>query len=249
MRILILLTCILTSTISFGQEQDVPELQKRISENSLYAEILNRTNNIVSGYERATNAHENIHMINAEYSNKKFGKLRAFYMAGERKVFYAKNPKLFKNDIKPMVPNSLRGYRFKTYLEQAQDWNNVPLYILDEWVAYIGGGMVALEDYENGKNRDISDRMCGALEFSIYTVALCMAIEQKDPEFWAQEKEFKGFVQKMLDKSKTVFYKGRYVPDFASATQEKLLLSLKESEDAKPIREFIKKHFNGVFLY
>lgn len=239
---------ILVGGIALAQETSAPELKKRTSENSYYGEILNRTDNVISGHERATNAHENIHMINSYYANKTFGKKRAFYITGEQKVFYTTCPRMMKNDIRAFIPQSLRGFRYRTYLDGAQDWNDIPIYILDEWVAYIGGAMVAMQDYEQKTARDQSDRMCGALEFSIYTVALCMTIDQKDPGFWEREKGFKGFVQKMLDKSQDIFYKGRNVPDFASSTQEKLLNALNNSEDAKPIREYIRNNFNGVFL-
>lgn len=233
---------------AYSQETVVPERQIRTKENSYYGQILNRTNNVISGYERATNAHENIHMINSDYSNKTMGKKRAFYITGEQRVFYTKNPRMLKNDVRSFIPQSLRGTRYKTYLEGAQDWNDVPLYIMDEWVAYIGGGMVALQDYENKTARDQSDRMCGALEFSIYTVALCMAIEKKDPTFWEQEEEFRKFVAKMLDQSQSLFYKGRYIDDFKSSSQERLLTNLQTSQDAQAMRDFIKKWFNGAFV-
>lgn len=245
----------LTSTIviltanSFAQEyKDVPLKTNRIQEDGYYGEIMNRSPTSILEHERGTNAHESIHFINAEYSNLTFGKQRAFYITGEKRVYYTSQPKLLKDDVKEFVPNSLRGSRYKTYLEQAAGWNNIPTYIMDEWVAYIGGGMVALEDYENKRNRDISDRVCGALEFSVYSIALCMAIQEKDPDFWNENKDFRDFVKSMLTKSYDVFYRGRYVKDFYSLSQEQILGSLQSSDDAEDMRQFLRQWFDGIWL-
>jgi hypothetical protein len=234
------------SGVCFSQEIDIPASQSK----TYYEEILIRTPfNVSTEHERATNAHENIHMINAHYANKTGGKKRAFYITGEKGVFLTVWPKIKKDDVRQFVPLSVRGYRYANYLNGAKEWNNQPLYILDEWSAYVGGGMVALEDHQNGINRDRSDRMSGALEFSIYSTALCMTIEQQDPEFWKNNKEFRGFVGKMIDKSKKLFYTGRHIKDFESASQEKLLDALRNAEDAKELRDFLEEHFNGAFLY
>lgn len=249
-RLLALISIIIILTVNSSAQEykEVAIKQNRIQEDGYYGEIINRSPTAILEHERGTNAHESIHFINAEYSNLTLGKKRAFYITGERRVFYTSQPKLLKNDVKDFVPNSVRGSRFKTYLEQANDWNNIPTYIMDEWVAYIGGGMVALEDYENKRNRDISDRVCGALEFSVYSVALCMAIEKKDKAFWNERKDFREFVSYMLQKSQDVFYRGRYVKDFYSTSQEQILGALQSSDDAEDMRQFLREWFGGIWL-
>lgn len=228
--------------------QDVPVKAERSYETTFYAEILNRTPTVNSDSTRGTNAHENIHFINAEYSNLTFGRQRAFYITGERRVFYSNRPKLFKSDVKTFVPMPLRGSRYVTYIEGQAGWNDVPTYIMDEWVAYIGGGMVALEDFENKTHREISDRVSGALEFSIYTTALCMAIQENDPEFWERETEFRTFVKSMLVKSHDLFQRGRFVKDFQSQKQEDLYRALRESPEGEKLRAFLKTWFDGIWL-
>lgn len=247
--IIFTLFILFASANSLSQEyKEVPIKQNRSSESSFFAEILNRTPTVNNDGSRGTSAHENIHFINAEYSNLTFGKQRAFYITGEKRVFYSTRPRLFKNDVRAFVPAALRGARYVTYIEQQQGWNDVPTYIMDEWVAYIGGGMVALEDFENKTHRDISDRISGALEFSVYTVALCMAIQEKDPEFWQRENAFRGFVKDMLDKSYDLFQRGRFVRDFQSQKQEDFFDALQKSPEAAKIRDFLREWFDGVWL-
>lgn len=239
---------ILTTQCLAQEYKEVPIKTERSSEASFYAEILNRTPTVNSDSARGTNAHENIHFINAEYSNLTFGKMRAFYITGEKRVFYSNRPKLFKSDVRLFVPKALRGSRYVTYIEGQPGWNDVPTYIMDEWVAYIGGGMVALEDFENKTHREISDRVSGALEFSIYTVALCMAIAENDPEFWEKETGFRSFIKSMLAKSYDLFQRGRFVKDFQSQKQEDLYRNLRESPEAAKMRDFLKTWFDGIWL-
>lgn len=231
-----------------AQEQEAPILQNRSQAKDLYAEILNRTDRVISGHDRGTNAHENVHMINSYYSNKVRGKQRAFYITGEGKVFYANRPNLLKRAVAPFIPASVRGNRYKLYIEGMREWDDTPTYIMDEWVAYIGGAMVAVEDHYNGTNKDNSDRVCGPLEFSVYSVALCMAIQEKDPKFWDENKDFRDFVNKMLLKSHQVFHRGKDVEAFRSSSQGRILNNLRTSKDCEKMRGFIRKWFNGIWL-
>ena len=244
-----ILCALLVSNCALAQEyKEVPEKAKRTQENSFYGEILNRTPTVTKEDSRGTNAHENIHYINSEFTNLTVGRKHAFYVVGEKRVYYTPNPKLLKSDVINYVPSSLRGNRFDLYIKGSPGWNNISIYIMNEWVAYIGGGAVALEDYENKSHKDRSDRVAGALEFSIYSVALCMAIQEKDPNFWNEKQDFRNFVKKMLIKSYDLFQRGRFVKDFASPKQEELMESLQKSPDAEKIREFLKKWFDGVWL-
>lgn len=247
-RGLLIVVSFLISNVCFAQEQDAPELANRSSKQDIYSEILNRTDRVISGYDRGTNAHENIHMINSYYSNKTRGRKRAFYIPGEAKVFYTDKPNLLKSDVGKFVPQSVRGNRYNLYIKGSPAWNDTPTYIMDEWVAYIGGGMVAVEDHYNGINKDNSDRVCGPLEFSVYSVALCMAIEEKDNKFWNENKPFRDFVGKMLLKSHMVFNRGKDVEAFRSSSQGRILNNLRTSEDCKQMRSFMKRWFNGVWL-
>jgi hypothetical protein len=248
MRGLLLLIGFMVGNVCFAQEQDAPEIKVRSKAGDLYAEILNRTDRVISGHDRGTNAHENIHMINSYYSNKTRGKRRAFYIAGEGKVFYSDKPALLKSDVVKFVPQSVRGNRYNLYIKGSPSWNDTPTYIMDEWVAYIGGAMVAVEDHYKGTNKDNSDRVCGPLEFSVYSIALCMAIEEKDNKFWNEKKEFRDFVYKMLLKSHQVYHRGKDVEAFRSSSQGRILNNLRTSEDCSRMRVFMKKWFNGVWL-
>lgn len=110
-----------------------------------------------------TIVHETTHEVNSIYRNfytKKLGKkVNALYVLNGR-VFVMEEPKLTLSQISQNIPNNMRGkHTFNLYLVQARQWwNNEPLYILDEWVSYINGAAVNVENNQSTQ---------GSLEFSI----------------------------------------------------------------------------------
>lgn len=211
-------------------------------------------NNVISYYSkpfgnrhgRTTNVHETIHGINNYLSNKKKG-YRAFYI-GYGKAIWIKEPKIKMTDIIPYIPESVQGYRYKLYfVSQLKDWNSVGLYPIEEWTAYIGGAECGVDDYKKGiYQKTNSDEVSGALEFSIYCVALSMTIKEKDNTYWNEHKNYRNSIMLLLNRSEEVFFSG--VDIFKSKKQEKLLYNLQNKTDCKNMRDFITEYFNGVFL-
>ncbi len=199
---------------------------------------------------RMTNAHETTHFIHSELRNydvlsrKVSGLPAAFYIFPD-KSFHSKQPKFARKEIEKYIPKSLRYSRFTTYFVNNRDWSDYPLYIIDEFVSYINGSIVALDDYNNKIPIQSTDPMVGPLEFAVYSVATCMAIRDKDPEYW-NDLEFQDFMYDIIKKSESVFKAGRNI--YPNNTQEEILRNLKTSPDAEPIRAFMKEYFDGFFL-
>lgn len=205
---------------------------------------------ISNSYPRSTRAHETVHLINSYLRGKLFesGKrnFNAFY-CGESQAIILKNPDIKIRHVLNFIPASLRGGRYNLYfLEQIKYWDDVPTYIMDEWSAYIRGAEVGVEDFYNNLPKEKSDIVCGALEFSIYSVALCVATKNCDPVYWKKDLRLKHSVKYFLIKSEKVFFKGCDL--FPSEKQKKLLHSLRFGEDAIEIRQFIFEEFDGIFL-
>lgn len=227
----------------------VPKVKETYKDGSLYSEVMNRH---ATGYvenSRTTSAHETAHFINSDLRNAWFRQVgnnaAAFYIAPD-KGFYTTQPSFRKNQIAAFVPNSLRFSRFPVYITGQTEWDDKPLYIFDEWTAYIIGGQVGIDDHKRSLPKsDQIDVVEGAMEFSIYAISTCMAIEKHDPKFW-EDKEFRNFVYFLLHRSKDVFNEGKVI--FPFKRQDGILENLKNSADAKPMRDFITKYFDGVFL-
>lgn len=232
----------------------IPVIRQTVNENSQYAEIINRTRNPVFGYDRSTNGHESIHMLQADLRNAKNmqtkfkPKMNAFYIP-TGKVFYVAEPSIRKRDIIPYVPKSLVWSRYKTYISGATSWDDTPLYVIDEWAAYIGGGFIDVEDIENGRhNGQWSDGISGLLEFSVYCSCLCMAIKDKDPDYWANNTQFKLFMIKMLELSHEIYFKGKDLKQLTWDKQENFRQTLINSPDALQLRNFMKTELTDVWL-
>ena len=149
--------------------------------------------------------------------------------------------------IVPYIPHSLKSYRYKLYfIEQIQSWNDVPTYPIDEWVAYIFGGISSIDDYHNNIFVEKSDAVSGCLDFSIYCVALSMAVKDHDPDFWHDYPQFKSTILYFLKKAEKTFFVGKDI--FKFPEQELLLKNLRNHEDASSIRQFLIEEFDGIFI-
>jgi len=200
---------------------------------------------------RSTQAHETVHVINSTVRGKLFKKghkrLNALY-CGSGKAVVVANPNLKMRHISRFIPDSLRGGRYKLYfVEQLQYWDDTPTYVMDEWSAYIAGAEVGVEDFlENGLPKERSDVVCGALEFSIYSVALCMATKECDPDYWDSDERLKHSVKYFLIRAERAYFKGCNI--FPSEKQSKLLNSLRFDDKASDIRNFLIEEFDSIFI-
>lgn len=224
-----------------------PAINNRIKENSFYAEVINHCRNPVLGHDRDTNAHESSHRIASEIrnSNRSSGKVNGFYVGNDQAVVI-QEPNIRKSQVARYIPRNLRAGRFSLYLIGQIEWDREPLYIFDEWVAYVNGGAVSVEDAERGRKHAWTDAVMGSLEFSIYSVAVAMAVADRDPTYWENNEQFRKFLIWHLRRSKELFYNGR--SHFPWDKQDRLLANLRNDPQAAAMREFIQKHLDNVWL-
>lgn len=229
----------------------VPLVKQRVQEDSLYADIINHSSNPVLGHDRATNAHETTHGINADIRNAHSrDKKRNGYYVREGRGVVIDEPKCRKNDIKEFLPESLHSYRYSLYIAGQQAWDDQPTYILDEAVAYWNDAMTSVEDVQKGRHKGgNSDGVSGLVDFGIYSIALAMAVEKHDPEYWNNNQQFRDFLLWYLQSAEETYKIGATMKEFNwFEEQRRLLQSLQTSAEAAPMREFIKKNLDGVWL-
>lgn len=226
----------------------------RTSEDSVLGDIISHSRQSPhgNGDGRSTNAHETSHGIHSEVRNEYIRKLgrrvNAFYCLEGRAVV-VDEPKMRKRDVVPFVPQSLRSIRFNLYLIGQTEWDDTPLYVCDEWQAYINGAACGVDDVQHGRHREgWTDGVFGTLEFSIYATALAMAVEKHDPDYWKNNKQFRAYVQFALHESYRIYMIGSKMEQFKWDKQDALLERLRTSPDAAKMRDFLQKHFDGVWL-
>ena len=228
---------------------ETPILRERNWGGKIYSDIMNRTPTMVTEYDKDTNAHESVHMINAWLTNKhqKSPRVHGLYGLNGNGII-VEEPPIKKRDIARYIPEPLRFYRYSTYITGQQEWDGEPLYICNEWIAYVSGGKVAIEAVQNQEKVEWQDSVSGSLEFSIYGIALAMAVQDLANDYWQSNKQFKDFMLWNLRRSYETYKMGREMKEFRWDKQDALYEAFLTSPAAAEMRDFVAKNFEGVWL-
>lgn len=116
----------------------------------IYGDVMSRTRTQHTQHDRTVNVHETAHLLHAQLRNDRFrpGEKRenCFYLL-DSKAVAIEEPAMPLDKVPGMVPTSLRGYRYKLYLQdQVSGWNDRSLYVFDEANAYLIDSKLAVQD-------------------------------------------------------------------------------------------------------
>ena len=141
---------------------------------------------------KITWAHETTHGINADVRNKHYQpnqrRVNAFYVLNDRAAVITEPP-ITIAQMADMVPQDLRGPSYQLYLvQQRRDWNNEPLYLMDEWTAYTNGTECGRELNAQGWDFELLQ----AHNFNVYCLYLAKAIQERCPDY--DDKQFKAYL-------------------------------------------------------
>lgn len=227
---------------------------RNIDGGCVYADVLNHSRQKPHGDNdgRYTNVHETAHGIHSELRNQYRPIIKTpinvLYCLNGKAVIIDE-PKIKLRHISSYIPEVLRSSRFKIYLiEQVQYWDDTPTYIFDEWTCYILGAECAVDDNKRNRPLEKTNAVSGALEFSIYSIGLAMAVKDTDPVFWKNNSHFKAFIKYNLIRAERAFSAGADIPEFRNSEQDRLQQALLNHKDAEPIRDFLKTNFDGIFV-
>jgi hypothetical protein len=129
-----------------------------------------------------TTAHEVTHKVNNDIRLDHQG-YNGFYLLKDL-AYRIKEPATTIREVASKVPKELIGRIFKLYLvDQAGAWNNQPLYICDEWVAYTNGTACGLDLEVKGLLKSKrADTVGNMLEMTAYSMTLFNLLREKDSE-------------------------------------------------------------------
>jgi hypothetical protein len=121
-------------------------------------------------------AHEATHGMTGEVSAGGYG----LYLLEGRAIVFKNHPRVTIGQVAAMVPQPERGDIFDLYLvKQRGDWDREPLYLLDEWNAYVHGTLTRRQTGQG--NRQETERY--ASEMERYCRWLVKAVERFDPAY------------------------------------------------------------------
>lgn len=133
--------------------------------------------------DQMTEAHENSHQIHSEIRNRLGDGRNAFYVLENRVVVLSEPPIKLSEVAERCIP----GKVYKLYLLDSQQWwNDQPLYLLDEMVAYTNGAIVGkaykVDGWEFERDR--------AKELSYYAWRLCDLMKDRNLD----DKDIRDFI-------------------------------------------------------
>jgi hypothetical protein len=200
--------------------------------------------------DRMTLAHETTHGIHAyirNHLNHTGRRANGFYVLEDRAVIVPE-PNLRKRQIASYVPRSLKGMRYATYVTGQTEWDDTPLYLWDEWNAYVNGAAAGVDLVQSGLwNEPWQDGVAGELEFVAYALATAMAVKAIDPTYFDKETQFTEFLAFNIKRSMANYKVGSLMDAFKWETQDKYYRSLQTSSDAEALREFARDQFGAAW--
>ncbi len=200
--------------------------------------------------DKITHGHETSHGIHAHirnYFNKTGKRANGFYALEDKGVLVVE-PNMRKSAVAQFVPASLRGSRYSLYITGQTAWDDTPLYVWDEWNAYVNGGAVGTDLVKRGLWKGgWRDGVNGQLEFTVYAIATAMAVEKNDPTYLETNAQFREFLAWNTRRAMTLYRVGAVMPDFKWAEQDAYYGKMKTSPDAEAWRAFARKLFGTSF--
>lgn len=99
---------------------------------------------------------------------------------GNGKGIVLRHPEITIEQVANTVPKNQRGAIYKLYMvEQRKDWNKSPIYLLDEWNAYITG-TIARRQLGWEKRSETEDF---AREMERYCRTMLAVVKKRDPDY------------------------------------------------------------------
>lgn len=194
--------------------------------------------------DQGTWAHETTHGIHAHlrnyFSTNPSGRRQnGFYLLKDQYII-VDEPPIRKSAVGQNIPPSLRKIRFGLYVSGQMAWDDTPLYIWDEWIAYINGAETRVENRGSGLSEGIKeDTIYAAIEMSVYAIGVAIAAQNQDNTYLASHPQFTNALGCNLERAFSVYSRGIQIP--AYDWDPSLLESLRSGSEAEPIRGFVRQ--------
>ena len=247
MKYIFTIVILFATTFCCGYEVDPVffDVEPIRSENR-YSETLNEiearmpSSHIYRDSDKTTHSHECSHGLCSRLriqNEKKYGTNETLYVLEGKSVLII-HPRIKISDVATRIPSGMRGTRYKLYLlDQQRYWNNEPIYLCEEWICYVNGGIVG---YEYGLKDRTADSIDASLEFFGYCLYMMKIVKELDPKY--DDRQLRAFIM----------WHGRRVSHIARRLyEEKILWSrsckwyerINTSAETASLRQFCLQYF------
>lgn len=212
-----------------------------------YRDVMSRTSpgERYMGHGPSTQAHETLHGLVNEMRNRTSANDGFFYLESG-KGLYVKEPKENLRDVKNHIGASFKqlgASRYQLYLvKQPANWPNT-LYIFDEWNAYIGTTRSAVEMKKAGRwdPSGNADPVEGLVDFMYFCSASLKSIKNVDPEYLANNKQFKAAFAMLMEESVKWMNEAKNESIWANSEAWVKMRNLQTADDAAQVRAAVKE--------
>jgi hypothetical protein len=190
-----------------------------------------------SDEDKITWAHETTHGINNDIRNKHQGakKYNASYVLDNKAILVEEPPTRMKKVVQ-IIPKSWQGNVWQLYMvSQADQWDDTPLYIGDEWTAYINGTICGKELGIGGIRYACT--MEYSCEFIGYAIGLAYIIKQDCPNY--NDQQFRAWFMYNTERLMNLY-------DKETGAKERLQI-LRTSPDGETLRQFARTYFGQAW--
>lgn len=172
---------------------------------------------------KTTHCHEATHMLNSRMrEDLGLQQVNAFYV-GYGQAIVLPEPRTTLERVGKRV-TQYRNSTFQLYFVGGlRDWNNQPLYVLDEYSAYVNGSQAALES-----GHDDHGSIDRAIWFGHYSDALVATVQAEDPQYEYLQ-DLAEFVQLQKERVAEIAGNRQQVPVIAPLDNSQQLADLAPS--------------------
>jgi hypothetical protein len=161
-------------------------------------------------------------------------KTNAFYVLKNRAI-RVPEPNTRKSACVQYISSTMRYGRYNLYVAGQREWDDTPLYLFDEWNAYVNGAECVIDMFRtNSYDQGQSDFIFGPIEFVAYAVATLMAARAVG----ALDETLKWFSKWNLQRTFEVYLVGIKLLPWAEA--DKCYNQLKAGAECASMRAFLK---------
>jgi hypothetical protein len=199
----------------------------------------------------ATQVHENTHEINSNVRNSKgfggTGRVNAFYVLGGKAVVLQSPRPLTLADIANTLPAALRSTRHRSHLltpqkdgvwrgQPYEGWSD-PLYVFDDWSAYLNAG-----HYHRGTSAGDVNTMIQTMEFFGYSMHLLILVEEhkrRNPTWQYDVEGMRRVVKYQAERTSRLYAAMRRDRSLGVERADSWLYTLQEARGASVMRSWM----------